>query len=187
MPNQHPFTSPDTLTQLLQKQGVHNWSDLIQFIQHLPYGRNSNRTDLSLVIQEGKGTCSSKHALLKKVADLNGIQQVELVLGMYKMTEANTPKIGHELTKNDLNHIPEAHCYLKVDGVRTDVTHANASFAKIETDLLEEQTITPEQVGDFKVAYHREYVKNWIKQEAIVQSFEEVWKIREQCIANLAE
>jgi len=65
----------------------------------LPYGRTANRTDLSLVISEQKGTCSSKHALLKEVADLNGIKGIDLIIGIYKMSEANTPGIGDELSK----------------------------------------------------------------------------------------
>jgi hypothetical protein len=38
---------------------------LIEKVKNIPYGRNSNRTDFSLVISENKGTCSSKHAFLK--------------------------------------------------------------------------------------------------------------------------
>jgi hypothetical protein len=38
-------------------------------IKQLLHGLNSNRTEFGLVIIERKGSCSSKHALLKQVAD----------------------------------------------------------------------------------------------------------------------
>ncbi len=117
--------SNDVLTQLLKTNGISDWQQLITYIQQLPYGRTANRADLSLVIKEQKGTCSSKHALLKKVADLNGIKGIELVIGIYKMSELNTPGIGKELSNNGLRYIPEAHCYLKVNGEQTDYTATN--------------------------------------------------------------
>jgi extradiol dioxygenase family protein len=104
------FSSTDNLTTLVTEKGIKNWSELIDFTQKLPYGRNENREDLSLVIKENKGTCSSKHSFLKKVADLNNIGNVKLILGMYRMDNLNTPKIGDTILKNGLDYIPEAHC-----------------------------------------------------------------------------
>ena len=48
-------------------------------------------------MKENKGTCSSKHAFLKKVADWNNIKNVKLILGMYQMNELNTQKIGNTI------------------------------------------------------------------------------------------
>lgn len=176
----------DALTQKLKAIGISDWSQLIAYIQQLPYGRTSNRTDLSLVIKEQKGTCSSKHALLKKVADLNDVKGIDLVIGIYKMSEANTPGIGNELSKNGLTYIPEAHCYLKVDGKQTDYTATDASFQKIQGDILKELTITPDQITSFKVDYHKKYIKSWLTLQGNPKSFEEIWQIREKCIHNLS-
>ena len=176
----------DELTELLKAIGISDWHQLIAYIQQLPYGRTSNRTDLSLVIKEQKGTCSSKHALLKKVADLNGIEGIKLVIGIYKMSEINTPGIGKELSNNGLTYIPEAHCYLKVNGVQTDYTATDASFQKIQGDILEELTINPDQITTFKVDYHKKYIKSWLKLNQNQRSFEELWQIRENCIRNLS-
>jgi len=176
----------DQLTKKLKTIGIKNWSKLIEYIQQLPYGRTSNRRDLSLVISEHKGTCSSKHALLKEVADLNGIKGIDLIIGIYKMSEANTPGIGDELSKNGLAYIPEAHCYLKVDGIQTDYTATDASFQKIQNDILEEIAITPDQITSFKVDYHQAYLKSWLKTQKSHRTFEEVWQIREKCIHNLS-
>lgn len=163
------------------------WSDLIQFVKGLPYGRNLNRTDLELVIIEKKGSCSSKHALLKKVADLNKIQNVKLILGIYKMNQQNTLGIGKVLLENDFEFIPEAHCYLEINNRRIDVTTNNSQFKKIEPYIMKELEIRPEQIAKFKVEYHKTFLLNWITENRIDRSLNDIWNLREKCINNLSK
>lgn len=163
-----------------------NFDTLIEKVKHIPYGRNSNRTDFSLVISENKGTCSSKHAFLKDYADKNNIPNIELTIGIYKMNEQNT-QIGTTLSENNIDFIPEAHCYLKINGEVVDVTNSSSDFNKIKNDILEEITIEPNQVSDFKVNFHKTFIQNWIIENRINYSFEEIWAIREQCIENLSK
>jgi hypothetical protein len=164
---------------------IMNWQETINFVKQIPYGRNANRENFSLVISENKGTCSSKHAYLKDFANKNNIPNVQLIVGIYKMTEANT-NIGTMLTDNNISYIPEAHCYLKIDGETVDVTSKEADFEKIKSDLLEEIEIEPYQVADFKVNYHQTFIKNWLKESNATFSFEKIWEIREQCIQKLS-
>ncbi|MGB1018788.1 MAG: hypothetical protein ACPGVH_06945, partial [Chitinophagales bacterium] len=70
------LTSEDEITKLVKSNGICSWDELTEYIRNLPYGRNENRTDLGLVLSEKKGTCSSKHALLKSIADSNNISNV---------------------------------------------------------------------------------------------------------------
>ncbi|MFT5915079.1 MAG: hypothetical protein ACI81T_001577 [Bacteroidia bacterium] len=182
----YPLKSPDSLIKKITFTGIENWQSLLDLIENLPYGRNANRKDFTLVWSEQKGTCSSKHAFLKHIADLNKIQNVDLILRMYKMTEENTPLIGNELSKNEIQYIPEAHCYLKIDGIRKDVTTNSADFSLIADSILEEITIEPFQISEFKVEYHQAYLKNWILENEVQFSFEEIWRIREKCIANIS-
>lgn len=163
-----------------------NFDALLEKVKHIPYGRNSNRTDFSLVLSENKGTCSSKHALLKDFADKNNISNVDLIIGIYKMNENNT-KIGSILSEHGIEYIPEAHCYLKINGKVVDATNPFSNFNNIKDSLLEEITIEPNQVGDFKVDYHKKFLKEWIFKNNINFSFEEIWEIREQCINNLSK
>lgn len=159
---------------------------LLEKVRHIPYGRNSNRTDFSLVISENIGTCSSKHAFLKDYADKNNIPNIDLIIGIYKMNEQNT-QIGTTLSENNIDYIPEAHCYLKINGEVVDVTNPGSDFNKIKNDILVEITIEPNQVSDFKVNYHKAFIQNWIIENRINYSFEEIWAIREQCIENLSK
>lgn len=180
------LNSEDSLTQLITSKNIYDWTNLLNYVRALPYGRNKNREDLSLVWKEQKGTCSSKHAFLKYVADLNTIPNIELILGLYKMNQDNTPKIGNVLVEQRLAYIPEAHCYLKIDGHRLDFTSEHSDFSKIKNDIILETSILPSQVSAYKVGFHKAYLKGWIKSENIPFSFDEIWKLREQCIENLS-
>lgn len=186
MTPKYQLHSNDTLTQRVKKHEIYSWEELITFVKELPYGRNANRTDISLVIKEKKGTCSSKHAFLKKVADLNNIPDIKLILGMYKMSEANTPKIGTELSTHHIDYILEAHCYLKINNKRIDMTSSTSQFSKIEQDILQEIEITPEQVAEFKVEYHKDFLRTWNANQRIKFDFDTLWSIRERCIENLS-
>jgi len=180
------LNSSDSLTQLIREMGINNWEELCCFVQQLPYGRNANRSDFSLVLTERKGTCSSKHAFLKKVADLNRLPNIQLVIGLYRMSESNTLNIGSALQENGLTYLPEAHCYLNIEGKRVDWTNETADFSKIEADILEEIPIEAEQVGAYKVAYHQDYLKKWLLESRLPFDFNTIWVIRETCIENLS-
>ena len=164
-----------------------NFKELIDKVKNLPYGRNANRYDFSLVLSENKGTCSSKHAFLKDFADKNEIENVKLYIGIFKMNEVNTQKLGDLLTKNNIKYIPEAHCYLKINQIPVDVTTSDSFYDKIKHDIIEEIEIIPNQVSDFKVEYHKAFLKKWIKETNQNNTFEEIWRIREQCISKLSE
>lgn len=179
--------SEASLSTKIRQLGIHQWSDLVSFVQQIPYGRTSNRNDLGLVIDENRGTCSSKHALIKKLATENGQHELKLVIGLYKMNESNTPGIGGHIKEHGLEYIPEAHCYLKWEEERIDITSENANFEKIENDLLLEQEIEPEQIGAYKVEFHQNYLRQWIEEGNPPYTFEKIWEIREKCIWQLSQ
>ena len=162
-----------------------NWNKTKHLVNNLPYGRNSNRHNLSLVISEQKGTCSSKHAYLKQFALDHNIEGVKLILGMYKMNNLNTPAIGKVLIERNLEYIPEAHCYLLENEVRNDYTFPNNNKFRLEQDLLLEIEIKPQQVADYKIQYHKQFISEWKEKNSIPFSFKELWDIREQCISNI--
>ena len=163
---------------------IHSFSDAMKYVKNLPYGRNSNRKDFALVLDEKKGTCSSKHALLKSLADENDHPKIKLILGIFKMNGINTPKVKETLEKFGIEYIPEAHNYLKINSVIYDCTTENSSEINFVQDLLEEIEINPEDVSSKKNVIHQRFLKNWCKENQL--NFEEIWSIREQCIRDLS-
>lgn len=92
-----------------------------------------------------------------------------------------------ELTENSIEFIPEAHCYLKINGKRTDLTSEQSELKKIEKDIIEEREIEPKQVAEYKIDYHKKFMKSWLKERKLEFKFEHIWQIREKCIENLTE
>ena len=181
------LNSSDDLTSDLLEAGVVSWDDIVRSVQCFHYGRNSNRNDLNLVWYERKGSCSSKHAFLKHVANLNSLPNIELILLFYKMNEINTPGIGQTLRENDLSYIPEAHCYLKVNGEELDITTVHSDFKKYEKDIFVTKSIQVNDVYENKVIWHKEFIQNWIEETGQTKSFDELWAIREACVEQLSK
>lgn len=158
------------------------------FIKQLAYGRNADKNNLATVFTDNCGTCSTKHALLKRLADENEFEKVKLIVGLFKMNKKNTPQVSSTLQKYNLEYIPEAHCYLKFEDQIIDLTKLNSKPTDFLDELIEEIEIIPEQITDFKVNYHKNYLASWLdKNKQINLSLNELWEIREECIQKLSD
>ncbi len=166
--------------------GIEDWHSALAHVGRLPYGRNRDRAEPLLVLEEGRGTCSSKHALLALLA-AEQKQPVDLMLGIYEMTERNTPGVGVVLSAHGMRSVPEAHCYLLQQGKRIDVTRMIDAREDPFESLLYEERITPEQVAEYKPAFHRKFLEDRLRTDDswTHKSVDEVWEVREQCIRAL--
>jgi len=176
-----------SVSDALAAVGIGDFRAAARWVHELPYGRNADRADYRLVLTERRGTCSTKHALLASLANEQAVD-VFLTLGVFEMDGANTPGIDEVLRRYGVVCVPEAHCYLVYDGRRVDVTRAGtAPSAAIR--FLHEERIAPEQIGDYKVAKHRAFLRDWVERTAppLPYTWEEVWRIREECIAALEQ
>lgn len=50
------------------EHGIESFFEAARTLHAIPYGRNSDRGDYSLVLPENRGTCSTKHGLLVSLA-----------------------------------------------------------------------------------------------------------------------
>ncbi len=185
----HDLTSAAEVTQAFLDVGVRDLRAAARYLNRLPYGRNASRIDPLAVMREGRGTCGTKHALLKRLAIEQKIDIV-LMLGIYEMTERNTPGVGCVLDHYGLACLPEAHCYLRYRGERVDVTRElSEPLAAPIGGFLHQEEIAPEQIGEYKLELHRRFIRDWIAADfntAAGRSFEQIWLIRERCIAALS-
>jgi len=169
--------------------GARDFRSAARYVNALPYGRNSSRIEPLIVMLEGRGTCSTKHALLRRLAREQRLE-VALVIGIYHMTERNTPGVGRVLAASGLEYLPEAHCYLRYLGDRIDVTREMAGgAAEPIARFLHEEDISPEQISKYKIALHQRWMREWIASADAPRGlgFAELWKIREACIAALGQ
>jgi hypothetical protein len=160
-----------------------------QYTQALPYGRNSHPGDPLIVLTEKRGTCSTKHALLRRLAIEQSLDNA-LVLGIYEMSEQNTPGVGAVLAKYGLAILPEAHCYLRMPGKGIDVTRATyRGLVEPIANFLHEEDIDPTQITNYKTEIHKQYLSRWITDNGGLdgRSIADILKIREECIASLSK
>lgn len=180
-----PITPAGPMSRLLLAHNLHSYHQAAEHIYSLPYGRNSDRANPTLALTEGRGTCSTKHALLAGVAAEHD-QPVELVVGFYAMSERNTPGVGHVLERHSLESLPEAHCYLRYRNQRVDLTREAVGDIPFIDSLIAEERIVPEQIGDYKVAAHRREMERWLSTLPGEEwTLERAWSVREECIRAL--
>lgn len=182
-----PLYNTQPISEAFLQKGIPSFDAACRFVQQLRYGRNTDKTDSLAVLREGKGTCSSKHALLKTLADELGHPEVQLFTGIFFMQPNNLPQVKEVLEKYNIPYIPEAHCYLKYEGKVYDYTFPESSLAAYSPEIVNELEITPAQITDYKIAYHRMYLGYWIAAEHLPYSLDEIWEIREACIQALGQ
>jgi hypothetical protein len=153
-------------------------------VWQLPYGRVDVAGDPGIVVARGRGTCTSKHRLLAQVAHECGHDEIGMMVGIYLMSEANTPGVGTVLTAEGLECIPEAHCYLSCDGERLDVTRPVQGGICPFASLQQEYRVDPMTVHLTKVPMHQRFLQQWAATTG--RSPAELWRIREACIAALS-
>lgn len=108
------------------------------------------------------------------------------MLGIFKMKGSYNKKLIPVLEKYGLNEMPEAHNYLRINGEIKDFTTNKSSAEDFRNDLVKEIEINPDQITDFKVEYHRNFLKDYLSNNPeIPYTLEEFWTIREECIEVL--
>jgi hypothetical protein len=166
--------------------GCEDLRSAARYIWNLPYGRNSDRANYRLVLAEGKGTCSTKHALMTALGLELGVN-LQLVLALYDMCEENTPGVGRVLDQYSLSSLPEAHCFLRYDGAMLDLTTPPLRTA-VNRRFYEERNIEPEDIGTAKEIFHRQALSRWLPhQERPDLDLQRLWEIRNSCIAALSQ
>ena len=176
-----------TVSDLFRKKDIDTFYAAARHIHNLPYGRNKHLNKPHTVITEGKGTCSTKHSCLKLLAEENNINSIELNMAIFALNAQNTPQAKKILETYRLPYLLEAHVYLSYAGERYDLTHPDTSAKPWEKDVLIEIAIDTDQIGDWKKQYHQSVLEEWLKRDQLDYTLEELWRIRENCIAALED
>jgi hypothetical protein len=178
-----PLTGSGLLSAAVRVLGFASFTDVAEFIRLLPYGRPTDE-DQAAILRARTGTCSSKHRFLAALAHECGRVDVSLTVGLYEMSERNTPGVGFILAAAGVDVIPEAHCYLTCEGQRYDFTGLVAGQISPFDSLMDERSVAPDDLPAVKLKYHQEAIARWATQVGL--DFNRAWQLREECIASLA-
>jgi len=174
------------ISDLFSKKGLASFQECVSYVHQLPYGRNADRGNFKSVIKDKKGTCSTKHALIKALADEQGIS-LSLVLGMFLTTSNYDVRIKPVLKEYNIPGIPEAHSFLQYDGCYFDITFPGEMIFPKESDIIEKYFISSEQIGQFKIQKHSEFINRWILENKLPYSEKQIWNVRESWIKFLSD
>ncbi len=181
------INSDQEISQLFKQNNCYDFYSASELIRNFPYRRNLNKDKLATVFSDNCGTCSTKHAVLKILAEENHQTDFKLILGIFRMNGNNTPKIKSVLEAYNLDYFPEAHNYLKFNNQILDFTKRNSSEQDFIDNLLEETEIQAHQINHFKIEFHKNYLRKWLSENPqILYSLDELWQIREKCIKALS-
>lgn len=177
------ISGSSALCDAVRSRGFKLLEELAEHVRVLPYGRPANPNEPLAVLRQGRGTCSAKHQLLAAVAQDCGHSDVQLIVGIYEMSEENTPGVGRVLNEASLTSIPEAHCYLSIEGERFDFTGLPAGSSSPFATLSAEYRVSPTNLSQIKIEIHKAAIAAWAGDRGL--SMEAAWATREACIAAL--
>lgn len=169
----------------LRSKGIMNLYQAIEYIHQLPYCGISDNTNYHLVLKEQRGTCTPKHALIAELASSLHIP-LHLKAAIILMNSKNMPKIAPILKKYQLDNMIEAHTYLEYAGHQLDITFPEKTNFKMNFPVLKERNFTLHDLGDIKMAWHKEAMKEFLLTQHLPYDLDQIWKIREQCIQALS-
>jgi hypothetical protein len=181
------LSSPQPVTQAFTAAGITRFADAVTYVRKLSYGRISNRNNCMLVLTDQRGTCSSKHQLLALLSEENHQTDIQVVELLFRMNETNVPGTGAVLARYQLPYMPEAHNYLRTGNEIIDATSESVRI-DYESDKISEVVISPRRTTEEKMAAHRTALDYWrsTNEQAAVYTLDELYTIRESCIAAIA-
>ena len=119
-----PISGNGMMAAAFLARGIRTFRAACDFVQRLPYGYNSDRDDLMILFKEGRGTCSSKHAVIATLALEMGLP-VTKSIGIYAMTEDLVTGTHAILERHALPYVPMIHCFLVYGDKIIDLTAGN--------------------------------------------------------------
>jgi hypothetical protein len=106
------------------KLGINGFTGACRHVHEMPYGYNSDRDDLFILFKEGKGSCTTKHAVIATLAEELSLP-IHKSIGIYGMTEDIVSGTQSILERYKLPYIPMVHCFLVQEHYRIDLTEGN--------------------------------------------------------------
>jgi hypothetical protein len=167
--------------------GIDKLWNACQYVHDMPYGYNSNKDDILILLKEGYGSCTTKHAVIATLADELGIP-IYKSTGIYAMSEEIVTGTKLILDKYKLPYLPMIHCFLIYENYRVDLTEGNNNGKNhsIEEFLFTKKVIPNISEKDEYLIY-REALKETIlkREEMINKEMNQVLQARQEGLVLL--
>ncbi|MEM9325505.1 MAG: hypothetical protein AAGA85_07610 [Bacteroidota bacterium] len=151
-----------TMADVLLERDCSSFHEACHLVRDLPYGENTRHDDLTVLFDDGQGTCLTKHGVIAALAwELK--LPVYKVMGVYGMTEEIVLGADAILKRYDLPYIPMIHCFLQSGTSRVDLTEGNHNGKRtsIEHFIHTERVIPDISAGDRYRIYRKVIAHLW--------------------------
>ena len=150
------------VSQEFLQRGITGLIDACRYVHQLPYGYNSDRDDLLILFKEGRGSCTTKHAVVATLAEELGLPIVKNI-GIYGMTEDLVTGTNDILDQYNLPYVPMVHCFLVFRDYRVDLTEGNDNGKNRPIDrFLHTETVIPNISAKDEYLLYRKALKERI-------------------------
>jgi len=112
--------------QVFLNLGLTSFQEACRYVKAMPYGSNSNNEDSLILFEEGRGTCTTKHGAIARLAQELSIP-VFKNLGFYRLNDEIVTGVNAILKPYNLRFIPQIHCFLEYESSRVDLTEGNCN------------------------------------------------------------
>lgn len=119
-----PLPPGDPLADAFIARGAATFHDACQLVKALPYGSDISTTDPLALLEDGCGTCVTKHGTIARLAAVLQLP-VYKNLGFYRLTDDIITGVGALLEPYGLTFVPTSHCFLESGPNRVDLTAGN--------------------------------------------------------------
>lgn len=121
-----PLRGQGRVSNAFLERGVSDLRAAAIHVKGLPYWKNDDRSDVLGILEEGHGTCVSKHDLIAALAQETGIA-VYRYEGVYPLNDTIVTGVSRFLEPYGLQDIPRTHCFLECCGSYFDLTDGNCT------------------------------------------------------------
>lgn len=146
--------------QFLKRQ-ITSFRSACYWVKTLPYGSNSDQGNSLLLFQEGRGTCTTKHGAIARLAQEQNLSVCKN-LGFYRLNNEIVTGVNALLTPHGLSFIPQTHCFLAYESARVDLTEGNCN-GKNQTieDYDFVVPVQPDLSSQQEEVLYREYLQHY--------------------------
>ncbi len=166
--------------------GLTDFQAACHYVKNLKYKKNEGHGDL-VVLQEQGGSCTNKHILLQQLAQELGLNDIKLVMGIYRLTGSRHPRLRQILDRYGLDYILDHHTYFRVQDTVVDFTFSESfDYPFFDTLIGEEEYDSIEDLR-WKEDKFYQAMTAFATQQNGQYSEAELLRIRQECSAALMD
>lgn len=156
------ISGPGVISSEFLGLGITGFNEACRYVHQLPYGYNSDRDDLLILFKEGRGSCTTKHAVIATLAEELSLPIVKNI-GIYRMIEDLVTGTNEILDRFNLPYVPMVHCFLVYQNYGVDLTEGNNNGKNRPIDeFLYTEAVIPNISGKDEYLLYRNALKERI-------------------------